>query len=314
MPDSDPKLELPCNKLSFKNHKGRGKRMRILKISVPLLSLAVLSGCVGFGAGYDIENLRDAEGTGSAFTQALTKEYQEFDAFEADKMMDWPDAEYFAEKGLRAAGGEAVEPELLENWEIPGDHVEELNAARASLVAALDGGGRSDHSELAAKAQARYDCWVEQQEENFQPTHIAACREDFHAAMEVLKLAMTPPPAAPEPAPVVKPTPYVVYFDFDSQSLSSGARATISAAGNEANRIAATEFSVTGHADRAGSKEYNTALSLARAAAVRDGLVALGYAAGNISLAGRGESEPAVATADGVRERANRRVEIIIFP
>ena len=91
--------------------------MRILKISVPLLSLAVLSGCVGFGAGYDIENLRDAEGTGSAFTQALTKEYQEFDAFEADKMMDWPDAEYFAEKGLRAAGGEAVEPELLENWE-----------------------------------------------------------------------------------------------------------------------------------------------------------------------------------------------------
>ncbi len=33
-----------------------------------------------------------------------------------------------------------------------------------------------------------------------------------------------------------------------------------------------------------------------------------------ISLAGRGEAEPAVATEDGVPEPANRRVEIIVLP
>ena len=120
---------------------------------------------------------------------------------------------------------------------------------------------------------------------------------------------------APEPAAApAQPKPYVVYFGFDSTELSSGARATITAAGKEAKRFDATDFSVTGHADRAGSEEYNTALSLKRAAVVRDALVALGYSAADISLGGRGEGEPAVATADGVREQANRRVEIILLP
>jgi OOP family OmpA-OmpF porin len=250
--------------------------MTNLKLIISIFSLAALTGCVGFGAGYDVENLREAEATGSVFTQALTKEYQEFDAFEADQMMDWPDAQYFAEKGLRAASGEAVDPENPENWDTPAEHMDELSAARAALVSALDGGGRGDHPNLAAKAQARYDCWVEQQEENFQPTHIAACREDFHAAMDALEVAMAPPPPEPAPEPMAQPKPYVVYFDFDSTSLSSGARATISAAGNEAERVGAKEFSETGHADRAGSEEYNMSLSLARAAAVRDGLAALG--------------------------------------
>lgn len=288
--------------------------MRLIKFAGLAVSLALLSGCVGFGAGYDVNNFRNAEPTGSAFTQALTREYQDFVAFEADQMMDWPDAQYFANKGMRAAGGEVVDPELPENWDTPAEHLDELNAARASLVAALDGGARDSHPELAAKAQAKYDCWVEQQEENFQPTHIAACREDFRAAMEALGAAMAPEPQ-PEPvATPAQPKPYVVYFGFDSVELSSGAKATINAAGNEAKRFNASDFSVTGHADRAGSEEYNTALSLRRAAVVRDALVALGYSADDISLGGRGESEPAVATADGVQEPANRRVEIILLP
>ena len=287
--------------------------MRLMKICGLALSLAFLSGCVGFGAGYDIKNLNEAEATGSAFTMALTKEYREFVDFEANQMLDWPDAQYFAQKGLRAASGEVVDPELVENWDIPADHVDELNAARASLVSALDGGARDSHPELAAKAQAKFDCWVEQQEENFQPTHIAACREDFRAAMDALGAAMAP---APEPKAEVpaKPKPYVVYFGFDSVELTDGAKAIISSASNEAERFGTKEFSVTGHADRAGSEEYNSRLSLERASVVRDALVGLGYSASEISLAGRGESEPAVATADGVREQANRRVEIIILP
>ncbi len=50
-----------------------------------------------------------------------------------------------------------------------------------------------------------------------------------------------------------------------------------------------------------------------RANSVRDALVARGVKAHGISLAGRGEAEPAVPTADGVREPANRRVEIILL-
>ena len=73
-----------------------------------------------------------------------------------------------------------------------------------------------------------------------------------------------------------------------------------------------SEFSVTGHADRAGSEDYNAALSIARANAVKGALAARGVADGSVSVAGRGESDPAVPTADGVAEQANRRVVIII--
>jgi OOP family OmpA-OmpF porin len=42
-------------------------------------------------------------------------------------------------------------------------------------------------------------------------------------------------------------------------------------------------------------------------------LIARGVKEGGISVAGRGEAEPAVPTEDGVREPANRRVEIILL-
>ncbi len=38
---------------------------------------------------------------------------------------------------------------------------------------------RDSNPAIAARAQARFDCWVEQQEENHQADHIAACRTDF---------------------------------------------------------------------------------------------------------------------------------------
>jgi outer membrane protein OmpA-like peptidoglycan-associated protein len=56
------------------------------------------------------------------------------------------------------------------------------------------------------------------------------------------------------------------------------------------------------------------ALSLRRADSVRSSLISGGVSADKITVAGRGESEPAVPTADGVREPKNRRVEIILQP
>ena len=41
-----------------------------------------------------------------------------------------------------------------------------------------------------------YDCWVQEQEENFQPDDIARCRDGFLAAMEEVE-AQWPQPAEP---------------------------------------------------------------------------------------------------------------------
>ena len=278
--------------------------MTRLKILGALASLVLLGGCIG----QDIEAMRNAEPTGSAFTQALAEEYRQITIFEADEMYDWRDAGYFARKGLRAAGGEVVEPEELANWNLPSDKTDELTSARTRLVDLLNAGAREKVPAEAAHAQGRFDCWIEQQEENHQPDHIAACRDEFYAALAALEDAMKPA-AAPAPAPAAVPEQYIVFFAFDSAILTAEAETVIDdavAAGSGA------EFSVTGHTDRAGSEDYNDRLSIRRAEAVRDALVARGVSEGDISLAGRGESEPAVATPDGVAEQANRRVVIII--
>jgi len=267
--------------------------------------VGLLAGCTT-----NIQAMRTAEATGSPFTKALTEEYRQIVAFEADEMYDWPDADYFAQKGLRAAAGEVVQPEELANWDLPAEAAGQLAEGRNRLMVALEAGARDSHPDLAARAQGRFDCWIEQQEENHQPDHIAACRDDFYAAMEELEAAMKPAMEQPEMAPL--PENYIVYFDFDSSDIRPDAQATIDRVVNDAASLGTPGISVTGHADRSGAEDYNMALSLRRADAVRDALISGGVAPDQITTAGRGEEENAVPTADGVREQANRRVEIII--
>jgi hypothetical protein len=68
----------------------------------------------------------------------------------------------------------------------------------------------------------------------------------------------------------------------------------------------------TGHTDTAGHASYNMALSLRRANAVKNGLVANGVPATSIAVIGKGETSLLVQTPDNVREPQNRRVEIVI--
>jgi len=69
---------------------------------------------------------------------------------------------------------------------------------------------------------------------------------------------------------------------------------------------------VVGHTDKVGSDQFNDALALRRAEAVRTALIGRGVAPGNIVAVGRGKREPLIPTADGVAEPRNRRVEIVV--
>ena len=265
--------------------------MMNMKILGAVAALALLAGCTS-----NIDNLAAAKGTGSPFTQALTSEYQAYVAEEKSEY-DWPNADHFAQKGLLAAGGANVEPEDLANWDIPADKQAELAAARTRLMTALNSGARDAKPADAARAQARFDCWVEEQDENHEDDKIAACKNDFMAAMDALeKKEMA---AAPAP---MSPANYTVYFDFDKSVINPAGQAVINDVLADAAKHAPSSVSVTGHTDRAGPEDYNMALSLRRADAVRSALIAGGVAADKITVAGRGESEPAVPTADGVRE------------
>lgn len=272
----------------------------------------LLAGCA---TGSHVDQLRDTQGMGSPFTNALTNEYRELAVFEADEMFDFDSADYFARKGLAAAEGEVVLPEQPSDWDVDESDMGDLNGGRAELLSLLDANARTSEPTLAARAQGRYDCWVEQSEEGHQFDHIAACRDTFQAALAELEAAMAPEPAPPaaSPEPAIEPESFTVYFGFDRAEVTQEAMRTLdqalSAAREMGNDI---EFSVTGHADRAGPPEYNQRLSIRRAEAVSEVLQQRGVSSDRISVAGRGESEPAVETPDGVPEQRNRRVEIII--
>lgn len=71
---------------------------------------------------------------------------------------------------------------------------------------------------------------------------------------------------------------------------------------------------LAGHADRSGNARYNVGLSERRNDSVRSYLSARGIGEGSVSAEAFGEGRPAVATADGVRNDQNRRVEITYGP
>jgi outer membrane protein OmpA-like peptidoglycan-associated protein len=117
--------------------------------------------------------------------------------------------------------------------------------------------------------------------------------------------------APPAPPPVAAPS-FMVFFDWDRSNLSAQALNTIKQAANQFKAKGNARITATGHTDRSGPENYNMALSLRRANAVKDALVREGVPATAISVIGRGEANPLVPTADGVREPQNRRVEIVI--
>ena len=137
------------------------------------LGAALLAGC----SGQAIDRFESSEAVGDPFTQRLAAEYRQTVAFEAGEMYDWGDAAYFARKGTQVAAGEMLPPEAVEDWEIPNSLVEEMSVAHGRLAKVLDDGARDVDPDAAAVAQAKFDCWLEQQEENHQPDHIAACRD-----------------------------------------------------------------------------------------------------------------------------------------
>lgn len=112
--------------------------------------------------------------------------------------------------------------------------------------------------------------------------------------------------AAQPPAPVS----FTVYFLIGSDEFTEESKATVNALLAEMARRPSPEIAVIGHTDRLGTDQTNDALSLQRAQRVKEMLIQRGVPAERISVAGRGEREPLVPTADEVAEPRNRRVEI----
>jgi outer membrane protein OmpA-like peptidoglycan-associated protein len=125
----------------------------------------------------------------------------------------------------------------------------------------------------------------------------AAVKQDFGPALE----------AQPK-----RPVSFFLYFLADTDEFAPESKALVNQIFAEIARRPAPEIAIIGHTDRVGAQAYNDALSRRRAERCRDELLKLGIPKVRITVAGRGEREPEVPTADEVAEPRNRRVEISV--
>ena len=104
----------------------------------------------------------------------------------------------------------------------------------------------------------------------------------------------------------------IVYFEYDSNTLTSEAEGKLRVKAAILRANPSLEIRVDGHADERGSTEYNLALSQRRAETVRDFLTGYGIAATRISTIPYGEERPRVEGTGESIWAQNRRAEFAI--
>ena len=283
---------------------------------VALIGLAVASVTACAGTEYGSVKSMTPAATATAFDQALFNEYVALAKLEYEEA-DYADSDVFAARARAAAEGKKFGPEEMTARTLPEDKVAELRDARGRLVRALSAGAGEKAPKGAARAQAGFDCWMQEQQENFQPADIAACKKQFLAGMDEVDTAMqakpmaAAPAPAPKPAPAALPGPFAIFFDFDQATLNDSANDAVKQAVAAITAAKPDYIVVAGHTDRAGETEYNRGLSMQRAEAVAKAIGnAQAIAPARIVVRALGETAPRIATPDGQREPANRRAMV----
>jgi outer membrane protein OmpA-like peptidoglycan-associated protein len=285
-----------------------------------VVAAGALSGCISTSA---LDELNGATPQGSEFTQDLYKNYAYLarsfgdvgsgasDTFDDEGSLSLEDvdnataslANTYAQKAIDSAKGIEVSPEQAPD--------ENAQGIRTRLIRALDE-GRDKFPADAARAQVDYDCMILNATVRSMLPAAAQCGRSLQGSLAQLERDLHPLPA---PAPASAATSdYMVYFDFDSWTLTGEDLTVLQNAVNTARAGGQSRIGIVGHTDASGSQGYNQHLSVHRANVVEEALVDMGARREAIQTSGVGESDLAVATADGVKESKNRRAVVTLLP
>ncbi|GGF16891.1 hypothetical protein GCM10011611_23300 [Aliidongia dinghuensis] len=149
------------------------------------------------------------------------------------------------------------------------------------------------------------------------------------AAMTVLAACDTTPTntgagtgattAAPQPQPAVSLADELktqvgdrVLFAFDKSDISPEAKAILTRQSAFMQKYPSATFTIEGHCDERGTREYNLALGERRATSAKNALVALGVAAGRLQTISYGKERPAVVGHNEAAWAQNRRAVTVV--
>ncbi len=211
---------------------------------------------------------------------------------------DYRDSDFFADRAIAAANNENIEPQHIGARDLGVEVLNDAAAARRKLVVVRYKGGTRIYPELSAEAQLGFECWLQEQEEGFQPDDIAACKARFDSAMSSIdereRAAMTMS-MAPAARPQERMT-FDIFFDFDSDKITGPAQTHIATIARVINEFNNPVVSVIGNADEVGQTDYNLKLSQRRAEAVAAILRSNGVEPNGVFA--RGDQAPTVEILD----------------
>lgn len=290
---------------------------------LPVIAIATLLGACASPTPHDLNTaeVRALPQHGTDFQKALHHDYVVLAESELEQG-DRGTTTVYDTKARQVSAGVTVLPTRMDERKIPMEYVAELTEGRAKLMRVLDAGGATRATVSTSRAQTQFDCWMEQQEENysFQKADRELCRDGFLRAIgqaSDIVFAVVAPTPAPKVAAPVAPTKlldiatYTIYFDHNSSKLGEAAMAMNNEIASRIKSSQATSVTVNGYTDRSGDVEYNRQLAERRAATVAAALESTGIKpmVGSESF---GENRPAVQTADDVKEWHNRRVVVTL--
>ena len=104
-----------------------------------------------------------------------------------------------------------------------------------------------------------------------------------------------------------------VYFETDRFNIDSQDAAALQAQAQYFARYPQITFTIEGHADERGTREYNLALGEKRANSAKNYLVGLGVDPGRISVVSFGKERPVALASDESAWAQNRRAASVII-
>ena len=141
---------------------------------------------------------------------------------------------------------------------------------------------------------------------------------------------LPPPPTETAPAPAPAPSGpgvgsqqhfidavgqqnTVVYFDTDQYNIDAEDQAKLQRQAQYFSQYSQVNFTIEGHADERGTREYNLALGERRANAAKNYLVSVGVPANRIRTISYGKERPIALGSDEGSWAQNRRAASVVI-
>lgn len=108
--------------------------------------------------------------------------------------------------------------------------------------------------------------------------------------------------------------PERILFGFDQSEIKVAQQTELTRLADQLHKYNLAKLKFIGHTDNMGQTEYNNKLSAKRAQSVAHIFIANGFEPQNITVIGRGASQPLFPNDSEENKAKNRRVNIIITP